>query len=127
MTEPRKRIEPPTLTLHAESLCSKWGFNDCDIPQSIEDYWDEIGLRVFSIDWHGALTTLVREHLVPAMEAAGYAVELTEISTIHNPIRARTINGVEVDPYNVGAGEDIDVSVTVPYAAIARACGLQEE
>lgn len=111
----------PDLTLHAESLCSKWGFNDGDVPEEFEDHWDEVGVKYLFIEWHAVLVKLVREHLVPAMEAAGHKVEVFEISTIHNPIRARRIDGVEVDNYNPSAGEDIDVSVTVPYEQVMAA------
>lgn len=120
-------VESPTLTLYADSLCSKWGFNDGDEPENLLDYWDEIGVRYTDLDWHTALRTLVRERLVPAMEAAGHVVEVYNIVTNHNPIRARRIDGVEVDDYRGAAGALRDLRpefVVVPYEEIARACGL---
>jgi hypothetical protein len=118
-------MRPPSLTLSADCLCSKWGFNDGDMPDVLMDYWDELdSVEYARIDWHAALRTLVREHLVPAMEAAGHTVEVYDIETIHNPIRARLIDGVEIDDYDPQSGEDIDVTVTVPYEAIARACSI---
>jgi len=119
-------MSPPALVLHAECLCSKWGFSDGDTPDALMDYWDAIGVDYNRIDWHAVLRRLVREHLVPAMETAGHAVEVFDIDTIHNPIRASQIDGVEIGPYNrVDAPFDLrPESVTVPYEAVARACGI---
>lgn len=116
----------PTLTLRAGCLCSKWGFNDGDMSYALVDYWAEIGVDYDAIEWHPALRKLVRDYLVPAMEAAGHVVEVYDIETIHNPVRARRIDGHEVDDYGFDPApvELRPESVTVPYAAIARACGL---
>lgn len=116
-------MNPPSLVLLAEDLCSKWGFGDGDTPEHLMDYWDAVGVRYASIDWTAALVRLVREHLLPAL-AENHDIDVEEISTIHNPIRARTIDGEEIDTYNGPVPELRPESVTVPYGAIAAACGL---
>lgn len=80
------------LHLFAESLFSKWGFNDGDIPDHIADALDDAGLPTNG--WRVVLCRLVREHLVPALDQR---VEVTEIETCHNPIRASTVDGVDVE------------------------------
>jgi hypothetical protein len=120
--------EAPTLYLSVDSLCSKWGFHNGDEPDYLLDYWQEQGLGWgdFGEGWHGALRKLVRSHLVPAMEAAGHTVEVYDIETIHNPIRAATIDGNSVDERSgvVPVEELRCEGVTVAYEDIARACGL---
>lgn len=83
-----------TLTLHSASLLSKYGFNDGDEPDALLDELDRRGIAYpNSGEWHAALTRLVREHLVPALDQR---VEVVEIETNHNPIRAQTVDGADV-------------------------------
>lgn len=117
-------MEQPTLTLYADGLCSKFGFNDGDWPEDLLEYWVETGVDLSGVEWHEALRKLVRIHLIPAMEAAGHTVEVYNIETVHNPIRARMIDGVEYDGRRAPSGGLSPESVTVPYAAIAAACGI---
>lgn len=78
--------EPPeTVTLFAEGLLSKWGFSDGDLL----DWLYEFGVR----DKHTVLCAVVRQKLLPAL---AQKVEVEEIGTCHNPIRARTVDGVDV-------------------------------
>ena len=44
-------------------------------------------------DEHAVLCAVVRQKLLPAL---AQKVEVEEISTIHNPIRARTVDGTDV-------------------------------
>lgn len=120
--------DEPTLYLDVDCLCSKWGFNDGDCPDHLLDYWEEVGVDwpQLNVDWHQALRALVRAHLVPAIEAAGHTVEVYDIETIHNPIRARSLDGVAVDDYD-GRRAPFELCVTVPYTAIAAVCGLEAE
>jgi hypothetical protein len=79
-----------TVTLHAEDLWSKWGFFDGDIFTTF-DWADEMTFMAWSEVLHSDFDPLidaVRTYLVPAIEAAGHSVELVEIATHHNPIRA---------------------------------------
>jgi hypothetical protein len=107
------------LRLHAGSLTSKWGFSDGDL---VGDWaLDNDALadidEVLALDEHAVLIALVRQHLMPAL--AAYGIVLAEISTNHNPIRARTVNGVEVDWYDTKwAWPFEDITVTVPAADV---------
>lgn len=83
----------PTLTLFSDELFSKWGFNDGDMPDDVCDHLDEIYPVWPILDWHKILVRLVKEHLLPILEQH---VELVEICTNHNPIRASTVDGVDV-------------------------------
>lgn len=86
----------PTITLDSFGLLSKWGFGDGDTPDQWLDYLDERG-----IDWDDAewpLAALVRRYLLPKLEE-NHTIDVYEIGTIHNPIRARYVDGVEIDDY----------------------------
>lgn len=115
----------PRLTLFADSLFSKWGFNDGDCPDWLLDYCDEHDLP-YPEDWHTALCTLVRGHLVPALAPM---VKVVEIGTNHNPIRAQSVGGVEVsDDVIYGDAESPRVTpdwVEVPLSIVLRTCGLE--
>lgn len=80
------------LRLPSDGLLYKYGFNDGDVPDELLDVLDERGLP-YPKDWHAALRVLVREHLLPALDQR---VDAFDIETNHNPIRALTIDGVEV-------------------------------
>lgn len=76
---------PEKVTLYAAGLLSKWGFMDGD---ELDWLWE------FDIkDKHAVLCAVVRQKLLPALKQA---VEVEEICTIHNPIRARTVDGKDV-------------------------------
>lgn len=107
------------LYLHASSLFSKWGFGDGD---ALWDwYWDATGGDVpADMDDDDTLELLVRAALIPAIEAAGHTIELERIGTIHNPLRARTLDGQPVpdaviygDTPHPAWADDIYVAVTL--------------
>jgi hypothetical protein len=104
-------LEP--VHLHAEGLTSKWGFSDGDL---LGDWiFDNAYELQDQVDSHDVLIDLVRAYLIPELAAHGHVVELDQFITIHNPLRARTINGVEIDWY---AAHDVarpiaDISVTL--------------
>lgn len=134
------------LLLSADCLLSKWGFGDGGI---LFDYlWvaleldntpageamggpaatsQEVYQRFREVDEHAVLRRLVREHLVPALESAGHRLEVYDIETNHNPIRARSVDGVEVDDYDRdGANPQLRVEyVKVPREVVLRAAGLE--
>lgn len=109
------------LTLHATCLLSKWGFGDGDV---LHDWaWDNCD-RGFDVNVHEVLRGLVRRFLVPAIEDAGHVVEVYDIETIHNPIRASILNGEPVDdrntlPRHEKALDGIDV--TIPAETVLSA------
>lgn len=107
----------PDLILHSECLLSKWGFSDGDIPEQLLDALDDAGLD-YGGNWRPALRQLVREHLAPKLDQD---VELVDIETIHNPIRAEKVDGVEIDWFAL----DHPVTLTpdhvrVPMAEVIR-------
>lgn len=101
-----------TLTLHAEDLASKWGFNDGDIPDHI---WDALELEAderldeIAAHWHDVLRRLVRKHLVPLLPEG---VRVYDIETIHNPIRTDHW-GKPSDEGTFESAPDIEVTVTI--------------
>lgn len=108
-----------TILLFSAGLLSKWGFKDGDL---LYDLLWEHDMRDGDLA-HAVLCVVVRERLLPALDQA---VEVQEIGTIHNPIRARTVDGVDV----TGEWHSVEhhtpltpTSVAVPKAdilAIAR-------
>lgn len=119
-------VEPPELILNSASLLSKWGFNDGNIPDHLMDYWDDIGIAYPDVDWHHALCTLVHRFLLPELTKHHVIEVVDSVETIHNPIRAITIDGVAVEQfwYSDYKPTLIPQSVHVPYTAIAEICGL---
>ena len=84
--------EQPGLWLFSESLLSKWGFNDGDTPDELLDWCDANG-HPYPNDWHTVLRTLVRTRLAPVLQQR---VELVDIETNHNPIRAEKVDARDV-------------------------------
>ncbi|MFJ1765088.1 hypothetical protein ACIOD2_32505 [Amycolatopsis sp. NPDC088138] len=81
------------VILHADGLLSKWGFGDGDEPDAYLDWLDEQSLP-HPANWHAILRHLVRTRLLPLIVED---VEVYDIETNHNPIRASRVNGVEID------------------------------
>lgn len=108
------------LTLYSGGLLSKWGFNDGDEPDDVADWLEADGIAYRAIPWHAVLCRLVREHLVPVLDQA---VEVYDIESNHNPIRAETVDGVEVNEYLSRAEQPLSLTpehVDVPYSTILR-------
>jgi len=83
--------------LPSNGLLSKWGFSDGDIfDEYLWDRADAEGIASADVDNHRALITAVRTVLLPALNQD---VEVYEIGTIHNPIRAALVDGVTIDDY----------------------------
>ena len=106
------------LTLFSAELCSKWGFNDGDVPDHIWDWCNENGIGRISADWHAVLRRLVREHLLPAL-AEHHEVEVYDVETNHNPIRASRIDGQEIDDHTGPTPALTPAWVTVPAEVVA--------
>lgn len=103
-----------SLRLYSGGLLSKWGFNDGDKPEAVYDYCETHGVSYLGLDWHATLVKVVRLYLLPALDQS---VEVYEIETIHNPIRARTVNGekcwseADINPSVVLTPEYVEVPI----------------
>lgn len=112
-------MDEPKLVLWSDCLLSKWGFNDGDEPDFWLDWCDEQGVdyNARGWNWQTTLRRLVRDHLAPKLDQH---VELVDIETNHNPIRAETVDGVEVDWY---ADQPIALTpdhVAIPFSEVLR-------
>jgi hypothetical protein len=108
----------PSLTLHTDDLLSKFGFNDGDDPEDWLDYCDANGIDYNEIEF--PLVQLVRQYVLPVLDQR---VTVVEIETLHNPIRARTVDGIEVRGEDTVYGDPIELTpetVTIPMAEVAR-------
>jgi hypothetical protein len=92
-----------TVYLFGFDLYSKWGFSDGDVN---EEVCSELGLRRWR---HEILIEMVRARLLPALPNK---IEVYEISTHHNPIRAE-------DGYDWNQ-ENADVSVHFTWGEIRQ-------
>lgn len=99
-----------SFLLDAESLCSKWGFGD---GYALDEWWWEAYDEAPSFEIDNLLHALVLAYLVPAMRLRGVEAEVELIRTVHNPVRARRLNGVEVNHYKLGGRFELDIQVEV--------------
>jgi hypothetical protein len=122
------------LVLISSGLLSKWGFCDGDVlDDDLYEELEEIGfweadLRsvrdpavAFSLG-HRALIRLVREYLVPRLDQD---VEVVEIGSSCNPIRASKVDGVDVEGCWYGNQPDPHLtpeSVVVSTVDVLRVC-----
>jgi hypothetical protein len=90
-----------SLHLPSWGLLSKFGFSDGDMPDDLCDWLeDRLGIEhARDMPWHTVLEALVREQLLPVIDQT---VEVVSIETIHNPIRAVTVDGVDVTDFWYG-------------------------
>lgn len=110
------------LRLYGSSLTSKWGFSDGDVVFDwLYDNGYENDVPENGIAEHDVLADLVRTHLVPVIEAAGHTIELVEIGTIHNPIRAERIDGQPIDWYDLDNDSIDELYVDVTREQIINA------
>ncbi|WP_262058532.1 hypothetical protein [Streptomyces sp. STR69] len=111
----------PHLTLFSADLLSKWGFNDGSDPDVWLDYCEANHVDYNEVDF--PLTTLVRQHLIPALNQA---VTVCDIETSHNPIRVDSIDGRDVTYlWHDSHSADVDALLTpehvdVPLANVLR-------
>lgn len=105
-------MDEPKLTLFADGLLSKWGFNDGDVPDDILD-WLEAHGHGWRIEWHPVLKMLVERHLLPVL---AQRVEIVNIGTNHNPVRAQTVDGTDVE--GCWSGPQPEPTLTPEYVEI---------
>jgi hypothetical protein len=107
VVEPVPGTAPPdpsgTITFYPEGLTHKFGFRDGDL---LADLVDEYHLAVYH---HDLLEAVVVRLVVPRLDQQ---VEVYRIgATLHNPIRARTIDGIEADIGDTLTPEIIEILV----------------
>lgn len=121
-----------TLILFSSCLLSKWGFDDGHPFETITEWYHEqhgdgpmnhceCPTFDLGVSDHALLRLLVRRHLLPAFEQR---VELVEIVTSHNPIRASKVDGLDVEQcwYNRQPEPTLTPdSVEIPYEDVLRA------
>ena len=102
-----------TVRFWTNGLLSKWGFDDGDLV----DNFVYTGWGGILCDHHQLLTEVVRRHVIPALDQK---VETFEIDGIHNPIRAKSVNGVEFDDHYNSHTPDLLTPeyVEVPFSVI---------
>ncbi|WP_119728350.1 hypothetical protein [Thermomonospora amylolytica] len=111
------------LVLSSECLLSKWGFWDGAEPDALLDLLDERGMD-YPEDWTAVLRRLIREDLIPALDQR---VEVVDIETCHNPIRARTVDGVDVVDQWTKVDTDVELTPETVAVPIARVLQVLEE
>ena len=92
------------MIFHTEGLLSKWGFSDGDLlddliwdagMEEVGDFLfdkkDEAG-SIYGFD-HTVLVLVLLTHVLPVLDQK---VETRVIGTIHNPLRATTVDGMDV-------------------------------
>jgi hypothetical protein len=117
--------EEPALVLWADDLYSKWGFGDGDLPDALEEWLDDErqGLAWFDRNaWHSVLIRLVQTFLIPRLDQA---VTVCLVDTLHNPIRAASVDGREVTRQDHlddgGAAPKLRPDrVVIPYSEVLR-------
>ena len=96
ISSPVVEAEVKQLVLDSESLFSKFGFNDGDIPEDFSDWlYDnhrEAYMRLSIDEWHRILQVLVRDRLLPHLDEE---LSVYDITTSHNPIRTEDLNRFE--------------------------------
>lgn len=106
------------LTLFSRDLLSKWGFNDGDNPDDWLDYCEANGIDYNSVDF--PLVELVRRYLLPQIQQR---ITVAEVETCHNPIRAETVDGVDVTQVWFGRAPEPALTpeyVEIPMAEVTR-------
>lgn len=116
----------PIFTLDADGLLSKWGFGDGD---ALSDWWWDNFDEDTPFDDREVLHALVLAFLVPAIHDAAREVEIVHVETIHNPVRADTLDGHQVNHYSqspVSLDPPIAVQVTrAQIEAVAAALPME--
>jgi hypothetical protein len=111
-------MDEPRITLLSADLLSKWGFNDGDEPEEWIDYCEANGIDFNEVDF--PLVALVRKYLLPEIEQD---VTVVELDTIHNPIRAERVEGVDVTSVWLGRAPEPQLTperVEIPMSEVAR-------
>ena len=124
MTTEQTAGSSPTVSVFTVGLLSKWGFSDGDVLDGV--LWD----HGYGLAWkhepddhegldfdHRVLVRVVQEFVLPQIEQN---VEVYTVGTIHNPIRAAAVDGVEVDATAASTLALTPDYVNVPLSEVLR-------
>lgn len=109
------------LHLDSESLFSKFGFGGGGTPDGLLDHCQihEIPYPTHQ-EWSSLLRDFVRVYLLPILPVR---VDTFTIETFHNPIRAQSVNGADVDWTTPETAERSHtfprVAIQLPYDQVA--------
>lgn len=103
-----KATVPETVQLNSSCLLSKWGFGDGDELDWLHEHGD--------FDKHAVLVELVKTRLLPAL---AQKVEVEIIETIHNPVRAASVDGEDVTKWHYEI--DCPVNLTPAWVIVTGA------
>lgn len=99
-----------TMSFYPDGLLSKFGFGDGDM---MYDLIDELGLGVFHQD---LLIAVVERLVVPRLDQV---VVTQTVGSMHNPIRARTVDGEPADLGSIITPQVVEIPVA-DIVAVAR-------
>ena len=108
-------MESRTVVFSTEGLLSKWGFEDGDL---LMGFMNENGFDVGDYSHEALLVAAVRRFVIPRIRNR---VEVEEVSTLHNPIRAVLVDGKKVDCFNPDDSLSLDpAEVAVSHEELIR-------
>lgn len=127
-------MSDPKLMFFTRGLLSKWGFDDGDPFDDVEEWWHnqhgtgpmrhcDCGFFDLGVDARELLCVLVRRLVLPVLDQR---VQVVEIETSHNPIRAEVVDGVPLPEdawYRVHGPEVPKLTpdcVEIPYSVIVE-------
>jgi len=90
------------VDFYPDDLCSKFGFGDGDMLYELIQEHD------LGVDHQELLIAVIERLVVPQLDVV---VETYTLPSIHNPIRAATIDGEKADPYDFISDEIIRIPV----------------
>lgn len=97
---------PDHVTLYPEGLLHKFGFEDGD---AMFYFMEDQGLDFEAVDHHDLLIAVVERLLLPRLDQTveTYLIE----ATLHNPIRAGTVDGEEATIDSILTPDSVDIPV----------------
>lgn len=97
---------PDHITLYPDGLLSKFGFEDGDV---MFYFMSDRGLDLEALDHHDLLIAVVERLLIPRLDQTveTYVIE----ATLHNPIRAGTVDEEEASIHCIITPDSVDIPV----------------
>ena len=102
MSTDEDRGRGEVVDFYPDDLCSKFGFGDGDMLYELIEEHD------LGVDHQELLIAVVERLVVPQLDVE---VETYTLPSLHNPIRAATIDGEKAGPYDFVSDEIIKIPV----------------